>query len=199
MKHSIIKLALMSSTFWASVAFADWNLQADESSLNFISIKSNAIAEINSFKQLEGRIAASGDFQFSINLSGVETNIPIRNERMNEFLFETAKFPLATGKGKVDMAQVKGLAVGDVKDITVPVTIALHGKSVKKDVIFQVAKLSQQKLWVVTKVPFIIDVAEFDLTGGVEKLRELAALPNITQAVPVTASLVFVAESTAKN
>ena len=195
MKHSIIKLALMSSTFWASVAFADWNLQADESSLNFISIKSNAIAEINSFKQLEGRIAASGDFQFSINLSGVETNIPIRNERMNEFLFETAKFPLATGKGKVDMAQVSKLAVGELMSMTVPVTIELHGASVKKDVMLQVARLSSQKLWAVTEVPFIINAAEFGLTEGIEKLRELAGLPSITQAVPVSVSLVFVKAS----
>lgn len=192
MKNSLIKLAVISSALWASAAFADWSLKADESSLHFISIKKDSIAEVNTFKQLDGSITGGGDFQFSINLSGVETNIPIRNERMNEFLFESAKFPLATGKGKVDMAQVSGLAVGDVQNMMVPVTIELHGKSVKKDVMLQVAKLNPQKLWVVTAVPFIINTAEFDLTGGVDKLRELAVLPNIAQAVPVSLSLVFV-------
>jgi len=192
MKNSLIKLAVIYSALWASAAFADWSLKADESSLHFISIKKDSIAEVNTFKQLDGSITGGGDFQFSINLSGVETNIPIRNERMNEFLFESAKFPLATGKGKVDMAQVSGLAVGDVQNMMVPVTIELHGKSVKKDVMLQVAKLNPQKLWVVTAVPFIINTAEFDLTGGVDKLRELAVLPNIAQAVPVSLSLVFV-------
>jgi len=192
MKNSLIKLAALSSAFWISGAFADWNLKSDESSLYFVSIKKDTIGEVHSFKQLDGAIADSGEFQFSVNLIGVETNIPIRNERMNEFLFESAKFPLASGKGSVDMTQVKSLAVGEVKMMTVPVTVELHGKSVKKDVMFQVAKLTQDKLWVVTAAPFIIDAAAFDLTPGVDKLRELAVLPNIAQAVPVSANLTFV-------
>ena len=195
MKNTFIKLAVVFSAFWVPAVFADWNLKSDESSLHFISIKQNTIAETNRFQQLEGSVSEAGDFQFSINLSGVETNIPIRNERMNEFLFESAKFPLATGKGKIDMAQVSELAVGELMNIRLPVTIEFHGVSVKKDVMLQVARLSSQKLWAVTEVPFIINAAEFGLTEGIEKLRELAGLPSITQAVPVSVSLVFVKAS----
>lgn len=195
MKNTFIKLAVVFSAFWVPAVFADWNLKSDESSLHFISIKQNTIAETNRFQQLEGSVSEAGDFQFSINLSGVETNIPIRNERMNEFLFESAKFPLATGKGKIDMARVSELAVGELMNIRLPVTIELHGVSVKKDVMLQVARLSSQKLWAVTEVPFIINAAEFGLTDGIEKLRELAGLPSITQAVPVSVSLVFVKAS----
>lgn len=195
MKNTFIKLAVVFSAFWVPAVFADWNLKSDESSLHFISIKQNTIAETNRFQQLEGSVSEAGDFQFSINLSGVETNIPIRNERMNEFLFESAKFPLATGKGKIDMARVSELAVGELMNIRLPVTIELHGVSVKKDVMLQVARLSSQKLWAVTEVPFIINAAEFGLTEGIEKLRELAGLPSITQAVPVSVSLVFVKAS----
>lgn len=195
MKNTFIKLAVVFSAFWVPAVFADWNLKSDESSLHFISIKQNTIAETNRFQQLEGSVSEAGDFQFSINLSGVETNIPIRNERMNEFLFESAKFPLATGKGKIDMAQVSELAVGELMNIRLPVTIELHGATVKKDVMLQVARLSSQKFWAVTEVPFIINAAEFGLTEGIEKLRELAGLPSITQAVPVSVSLVFVKAS----
>lgn len=195
MKNTFIKLAVVFSAFWVPAVFADWNLKSDESSLHFISIKQNTIAETNRFQQLEGSVSETGDFQFSINLSGVETNIPIRNERMNEFLFESAKFPLATGKGKIDMARVSELAVGELMNIRLPVTIEFHGVSVKKDVMLQVARLSSQKLWAVTEVPFIINAAEFGLTEGIEKLRELAGLPSITQAVPVSVSLVFVKAS----
>lgn len=192
MKYPLIKLALLSSFLWISNVHAEWSLQSDESSIHFVSIKKDTIGEIHSFKQLEGKIADSGEFQFSIQLGAVETNIPIRNERMNEFLFEITKFPLASGSGKVDMTEVRKLSVGSVKTMTVPVTIELHGKSVQKTVMLQAAKLSDEKLWVVTAAPFLIDVAEFDLTGGVDKLRELAALPNIAQAVPVSVSLMFV-------
>lgn len=192
MKHPLIKLAMLSSLLWIGGVHADWSLQGEESSLHFVSIKKDTIGEVHSFKQLDGQIAASGEFQFSIQVGAVETNIPIRNERMNEFLFEVAKFPLASGRGKVDMADIQSLAVGSVKTMTVPVTIEMHGKSVQKEVMLQVAKLSPEKLWVVTAAPFLIDAAEFDLTSGVDKLRELAALPNIAQAVPVSASLMFV-------
>lgn len=195
MKYPLIKLALLSSFLWISNVHAEWSLQNDESSIHFVSIKKDTIGEIHSFKQLEGKIADSGEFQFSIQLGAVETNIPIRNERMNEFLFEITKFPLASGSGKVDMTEVRKLSVGSVKTMTVPVTIELHGKSVQKTVMLQAAKLSDEKLWVVTAAPFLIDVAEFDLTSGVDKLRELAALPNIAQAVPVSVSLMFVSNT----
>lgn len=195
MKYPLIKLALLSSFLWISGVHAEWSLQSDESSLHFVSIKKDTIGEIHSFKKLEGKIADSGEFQFSIQLGAVETNIPIRNERMNEFLFEIAKFPLASGSGKVDMGEIQKLPVGSVKTMKVPVTIELHGKSVQKEVMLQAAKLSAEKLWVVTAAPFLIDAAEFDLTSGVDKLRELAVLPNIAQAVPVSVSLMFVSNT----
>jgi YceI-like domain. len=199
MNRPLLKFAALSSALWMSSAFADWSLKGDESSLHFISIKKDSIAEIHTFPQLDGSITDAGDFQFSIQLSTVETQIPIRNERMNEFLFETAKFPLATGKGKLNIADIQKLAVGDTAAITVPVTIELHGKSVKKDVLFKVARLKADKIWVVTPVPFILDAADFELTAGVDKLRELAVLPNIAQAIPVSASLTFVSSEKGKK
>jgi hypothetical protein len=192
MNNPLMKVAMLSSLLWLPTAFADWNLKNNESSLHFISIKKDSLAEVHHFQQLEGSITEMGEFQFSIHLAGLETNIPIRNDRMHEFLFETAKFPLAVGKGNLNMAEVKKLAVGETTSVTVPVTIELHGKSVKKDVLFQVAKLKADKIWAVTPVPFILDAAAFDLAPGIDKLRELALLPNIAQAVPVSASLTFV-------
>lgn len=199
MNRPFIKFAALSSALWMSSAFADWRLKGDESSLYFISIKKDSIAEIHTFPQLDGSITDAGEFQFSIQLSAVETQIPIRNERMNEFLFETAKFPLAVGKGKLNIAEIQKLAVGDTAAITAPVTIELHGKSVKKDVLFKVAKLKEDKIWAVTPVPFILNAADFELTAGVDKLRELALLPNIAQAVPVSASLTFVSSEKGKK
>jgi hypothetical protein len=199
MNRPLVKLAALSSALWMSSVFADWSLKGDESSLHFISIKKDSIAEIHTFPQLDGSITDAGDFQFSIQLGTVETQIPIRNERMNEFLFETAKFPLATGRGKLNVADIQKLAVGDTTSITVSVTIDLHGKSVKKDVQFKVAKLTADKIWAVTPVPFILDAADFELTAGIDKLRELAVLPNIAQAVPVSASLTFVSSEKGKK
>jgi len=181
----------LASCFFSSSVFAGWTLESEKSRLNFVSIKKDTIGELHSFKQLNGKISDSGEFEFSIPLGGVETHVPIRNERMAEFLFEVPKFPLASGKGKVDMARLAKLAVGAVDNLVVPVQIDLHGKSVSKNVSFQVAKLDASTLWVVTEAPFLIEAAEFDLTTGVDKLRELVLLPNIAYSIPVTASLIF--------
>lgn len=183
--------AVLASYLFSSAAFAGWILDTEKSRLNFVSIKKDTIGELHSFKQLNGKISDAGEFEFSVSLSGVETNVPIRNERMTEFLFEVPKFPLASGKGKIDIARLNKLAVGTIDSQVVPVQIDLHGKSVSKNVALQVAKLDANTVWVVTEVPFLIDAAEFDLTAGVDKLRELVLLPNIAHAVPVTASLIF--------
>jgi hypothetical protein len=39
--------------------------------------------------------------------------------------------------------------------------------------------------------PIVLNTASLGLGDGVEKLRELAGLPNITQAVPVTFVITF--------
>lgn len=191
LRKKVFSLALVPFALWSSSVFAAWTLKGDESRVNFVSIKSDVIGEVNSFNKLDGKINEKGEFNFSIHLAGVETNIPIRNERMNEFLFETAKFPVAIGKGEVDVSELEKLSAGEVKTITVRVNIDLHGKSSEKNVVFHVAKLTPEKLWIVTAEPFLISAGEFGLTAGVEKLRELAGLPNIVQAIPVTASLIF--------
>lgn len=190
-----IAAAVLASCLFSSTAFAGWTLEAEKSRLNFVSIKKDTVGELHSFKHLSGKISASGDFEFSILLSGVETLLPIRNERMTEFLFETAKFPMALGKGQIDLARLDKLGVGAVDSLVVPVDIAMHGKTVTKKLALQVAKLDATTLWVVTEAPFLIDAAEFDMTAGVDKLRELALLPNIAQSVPVTASLIFKLEA----
>lgn len=190
-----IAAAVFTTCVLSPAAFASWTLENEKSRLSFVSIKKDTIGELHTFKQLNGKISDAGDFEFSVALPTVETNVPIRNERMNEFLFETAKFPVATGKGKIELARVGKLAPGAVESLIVPVQIDLHGKSVSKNITFQVAKLDATTLWVVTETPFLIDAAEFDLTGGVDKLRELVVLPNIAQSVPVAASLIFKADA----
>jgi len=43
--------------------------------------------------------------------------------------------------------------------------------------------------------PLIVDAAKFGMTEGVEKLREIAGLQSISNAVPVSFVMTFVATS----
>ena len=79
----------------SQAALADWSLNNEVSVLSFVSIKKNTIGETHRFNQLAGAINANGMFKASINLASVNTNIPIRDERMKSMLFDVAKFSQA--------------------------------------------------------------------------------------------------------
>jgi hypothetical protein len=49
-----------------------------------------------------------------------------------------------------------------------------------------VTKLNDNTLMLVSAKPLILNVADFALVQGVEKLQELAGLPSISHAVPIS-------------
>ena len=172
-------------------AFADWELLNDESSLHYVSIKSTNIAEMNSFKTLTGSVSDEGAVSLNINLASAETHIPIRNERMQEMLFEVGQFAEATITGDVDLARVEKLDVGETYTDSITLKLSLHGES--KDVTsgVQITKLAGGKMLVSSLEPVIINAENYKLAAGVEALREIAGLQAVSTVVPVTYSLVF--------
>ena len=78
---------------------AKWQLDTDGSQISFVTVKAGDIAEVHSLSKLSGNVSFgeghSGEVNLDIHLESVETSIPIRNERILEFLFEVAQFPLA--------------------------------------------------------------------------------------------------------
>ncbi len=172
-------------------SFADWALDKGQSQLNFVSIKKSAVAEIHGFKQIDGMLSSDGRFELELKLASVATNIPIRDERMRDMLFEVGQFPLAKITGDADLTPIKGLPVGGMADLDVEVNLTLHGKSASMNSRLRVVRLDGNKLLVSTLQPMIVNAAKFDLAAGIEKLREVAKLPAIASAVPVTFSMVF--------
>ena len=94
-------------------AAAQWTLSADDSSLSFISVKAEHIAEVHSFARLSGEIDSGGEAVVSIDLTSVQTGIDIRNERMQSMLFNTDMYPRAQVSADVDAAALSSMAVGE--------------------------------------------------------------------------------------
>jgi polyisoprenoid-binding protein YceI len=186
-----IFLFLLLMVVSSSSAFAQWELLNDVSSIHYVSVKKSAVAEVNSFTKLTGSVAESGKVSLDIDLSSVETNVGIRNERMKTLFFEIAKFVQANITGAVDLTRVSGLKVGDTYTETIKLNLSLHGISqeIMSDV--QVTKLTHDRLLITSLKPVIISAKDYALVKGVEKLRSAANLPSISTAVPVTYSLVF--------
>ncbi|MDO6562081.1 YceI family protein [Amphritea sp. 1_MG-2023] len=184
-------LILLAMLVLTPSAFAQWELLNDESTLNFVSVKNSKVGEIHYFKKLSGVIEKNGAVSINIDLSSVETNIPIRNDRMKTILFEIADFADAKITGTVNVDDVSSLAVGGTYSDSIKLTLSLHGVSQDLNSDVQVTKLTQQSVLVTTLRPILINAEDFNLADGIEKLRSVAGLSTISTAVPVTYSLVF--------
>ena len=193
MFRSIIKTALYFWVFFlfSTPVFPDWNLVNEESRINFISIKASDIAEIHTFKELLGSVKNNGQAQVVINLSSLETLIPIRNERMGNLLFETKVYPVASFKLKLDLQTFLLTEVGKSSDVTLRGVLELKGKQFSMPVKISVTRLSDQSFLVKSSEPLLLNADSLDLSDGIESLRLIAGLPSISKSVPVTFSLIF--------
>uniref|UniRef100_E6QQ01 Lipid/polyisoprenoid-binding YceI-like domain-containing protein n=1 Tax=mine drainage metagenome TaxID=410659 RepID=E6QQ01_9ZZZZ len=101
--HQLGLLFCIVATLFFTPAYAQWQLENDHSNLNFISIKKTSIAEVHQFKKLSGSVSDEGDIHLVIDLSSVDTQNDLRNERLKVMLFEVARFPTAEFNGNIDM------------------------------------------------------------------------------------------------
>jgi len=186
-----VYLFIFASIILSSNAVAQWELVNDESILNYISIKKSKVGEVNGFKTLSGSIESDGNVSVTIDLGSVETNIPIRNERMKNMLFEVASYAKANISGVLDLKALSEINVGETYMDSISVNLSLHGVSNEVVTDVRVVKLSKNRILAVSVKPIIVNADQYKLLEGVGKLREVANLPSISTAVPVTFSLVF--------
>jgi polyisoprenoid-binding protein YceI len=179
------------SSLPGSNAKTPWTLDNDASDLRFVTTKNTNVAEVQKFKRLVGEVGPNGEVKLVIDLASVETQIPLRNERLQTMLFEVARFPTAQFEGTVDMKQVKALDVGASVDLEVAGTLSIRGQSQDANASLRVVNLRGDRLLVTTRAPILVNASKYDLSQGVEKLREVMGLPNITGTVPVSFALVF--------
>ncbi|WP_462170338.1 YceI family protein [Pseudoalteromonas xiamenensis] len=187
LKTILMAGATLASSLFAANAVADWQIDPSNSDVQFVSVKKNTIGEVHHFTQFAGRLSDAGEFSFSIELASVESMIPIRNERMQQMLFEVAAFPKAQLTASL-AKQLSGLKAGMNKVDGVEATLSLHGKTQKVMLDLNVAKLGND-LFVTTRKPLLINAKDYALDAGVEALRKVAGLDAIAHAVPVSVSL----------
>jgi len=189
--YKIKSLSLAALFLVTPMTYAGWQLDNEQSHINFVSVKKSKIGEVHYFKQLSGSLKDNGTANISIDLNSVETNIGIRNERMLKMLFETKLFPAAQINGKFDVDKIRRMKVGSSFDTSQNLSLGLHGQKQDMMANVKVIKLSNQKILVTSLQPLILNAGDFKLINGVEKLREIAGLPSISTAVPITFTLTF--------
>ena len=174
----------------AQATLADWRLTS-ASKVGYVSIKNNAIAEHNVFSGVTGSLSKKGQLKINIDLSTVETQVDIRNQRMRELFFEVTQYPQAVVTAELDVQELAQIDSGAPLEIVKPFTLSLHGVEVTAEAHLRVVAVGG-RAWVSTVRPILISAADFGLEGGVAALQKIAGLEAIAAVVPVSIDLKFV-------
>lgn len=170
--------------------YAEWKLDSKQSQLLFVTTKANHVGETHSFSRINATINDSGKAQLTIDLTSVDTNIDIRDERMRNMLFETAKYPTAMLSLQVK-PELLNLEAGSSTQAELEGELNLHGATTKVSSVASITKLANGELLVNSAQPILLSANSVNLVEGVEKLREVAGLNSISYNVTVTYSLRF--------
>lgn len=187
--------SVLAIAFAGAASAQTWTLDGDASHLAYGSIKKDKVGEVNAFSGLSGTVDATGKADITIDLTSLETNIDIRNERMMEHVFRGAGEAQLTAQ--LDMDEVTGLGVGDMTVVDVEGALSLLGVSTELDLEMLVVRLSETRVMALSNDMVFIGTEELGIDAGVDKLMEIAKLPGITRTAPVTLRLVFASDGKA--
>ncbi len=186
-----MKVFALALAFSSSLASAtSWQLDNSQSSLHFVSVKNDVIAETHQFKQLSGSWDGS-KVSISIPVSSLETHIPIRNERIWQYVLQAEQFANIQVSAELKAAAVASLAVQDSVVLDLPLAVTIAAERVTLQAKVRITRLSSSVLQASTEAPLILDSNSVKLTAGVAKLQELAGLNRIDPLVPVSFNVRF--------
>lgn len=195
MKHIVTLLAIMISMTACqkpaevspsapTVPTSQWQLDTANSQLSYVSTKNKTIAENNTIQFASGQINSVFDVQLVLDMQTVETQIPIRNDRVKEHLFKTTEHATAEIGSKIpDKLPLN-------RPFEQPFSLRLMGQSHQYVAQVMVQKINEQMV-VTTYDPILIHAKDFNLDTGIHTLLQLAGLQAISYEVPVDFKLVF--------
>jgi polyisoprenoid-binding protein YceI len=186
-------------TFTLSSAHAAWRVDNSQSTFNFVTAKAAApgvaaIEEVQTFKQIGGTIGDDGKLEFDVELGSVETNIPLRNERLKEMLFKVSDNPKAVFTGTVDARRLKAMRVGAQESVDLTGQLTISGRSNPITTSLYVVKLASGALRVSTSLPIIVNLKDYGLQDEIEALRDVMHLNVLVSSAPVTFSVMLKSE-----
>ncbi len=178
----------LSTLLSAGVAAADesWRLNKDTSELVIASTKNSQITERHNLSFQSGAITKQGVARLVVDLLSIETNIPIRNERMRKYLFDNQ--PQAIIEMSLTPSELQQLMAGQSSAVTLPAAVTANGTKLSVPV---AVRTNSDGGGVVVSGETQIDVAKFGYGPGIEQLRVIAGLAAISTAVPVSFRLQF--------
>ncbi|OIQ33099.1 MAG: hypothetical protein BM562_01590 [Alphaproteobacteria bacterium MedPE-SWcel] len=167
-----------------------WQLDGEQSTIGFLSVKKGTIAEYSGFASFSGEIDGEGNANITIALDSVDTKIDLRNVRMRFLFFETFKHAEAVITAAIPQDQIADLSTAKRKIIDLPVSLSLHGIVSNLTTPVAVTLLDNDSVNISTVQPIILSLSDFDLLNGLSKLEDAASV-TITPVGIVSLDLYF--------
>lgn len=183
-------LSLLISANAFAGGHSNWKSVDEYSQVAFGSIKKNTVGEVHHFSGVAATVDAKGQLNLTIDLSSIETNIDIRNERMGEHVFKNNS-ATATVTGTLDMDEVANLEVGSMTIAEFEGMLTLAGVELDVDAEMVVARLAEDRVLVSTSDFVMLSTEDLEIDAGIDMLRELAGLSGITRVTPVSVRVLF--------
>lgn len=169
-------------------SFADWQLQPDRSSVTFVSTKQTHVSEVHEIQRFETTVVDEKQIRIQLDLSSVESGIPIRNERMRDMLFDVTNTKYATLSASLPNPLS---AYQATTTLSLSATLTLNNKTAP--IIMDVLLIPNENGVTATLLkPVMINAGLFGLTKGIDALRDIAGLSSIGYSVPVSATVSLV-------
>ena len=177
----------------SSVDASGWTVDKDRSAVTYLSTKmsgANTILENNRFTNFSGKIGNDGEVSLLIDLNSVATGVPIRDERVKQYVFDIRNHPQATVK--LSVGEFKAADRRSGRTQTVEASLTMRGVTHRVRGEVSVAWAGDDLL-VQTQSPVLVDASSYGMLEGFEALRNIMQLSNIPTTIPVSLKLVFVA------
>lgn len=185
MKKSLISLLFLGSLGFSNISLADWKVVTETSAINFVSTKQSHIREVHQIQSFDVSVTEQKHITVKLDLSSIESGIPIRNERMREMLFDVANFRYAT----LNVSLPEPLSsISGTQRYQLDAQLELKGKSATIQLDLLLTASDKQVTASLLK-PVLITAQQFGLKEGVDALQKIAGLTSIGYSVPVQATI----------
>ncbi len=167
-------------------AVENLNIVPELSSISFATIKKQYVIEPAMVENIQGKYS-NGRFDLSIDFNNIETNIPVRNSRINQLFLKTNLYPLVKVSGQFNQK----LLVKPITQTTIKAKVEFYGQ-VKNFEIPVIIHKAGELMTVNSYKPVIVKASDFNIPA--DNLKNLSATVggiSISDSIPLNINLTF--------
>ncbi|MCX4029749.1 YceI family protein [Endozoicomonas sp. SM1973] len=187
MKKIILMTTLVAST--ALPVQAAWQVQSEHSKVNFVTEKiftnGKSVKETQLISGVSGQVNDQKQAEIKIDLATIDTKIPIRNDRIKQWVLDTTNYRYATVKADLSGIDEQKLTVGAVKQMEVDGKLTIRETTLPIKLFVKVIKSSATDYLVESYQDTSINISQYGGEAGVQQMTKVMGLKSITSVVPV--------------